>query len=238
MWMWPLLFSIRRVSYQRATYIVHPTSVAHFVARSKALKRKLCLLFFVIFGVLALGQAQQFDVAFGVGTTQGTSASNASDDHSPVNIGGGAYPAVSADFLFRHHFGVGGEVAWRASQNTYPGLYQDQPSRPIFYDFNAVYAPALGLDRRIAPEFSGGIGALNTRFYNGYYNCTYFGGCTNYDSVSHFMGHIGVGLKLYAAGNFFIRPEAHFYFINNNQEFSSAYARRYGVSIGYTFGER
>ena len=209
-----------------------------FRVRSNALKKKLCLILLLVFGMVVLGQAQQFDVAFGVGTTQGTPGSDASDNHFPINIGGGAYPAVSVDYLFKKHFGVGGEVAWRASQNTYPGLYQDQPFRPIFYDVNAVYAPSLGLDRRVAPEFSGGIGGLSTRFYTGYYNCTYFGGCTNYESVNHFMGHVGVGLKLYVSGNFFIRPEAHFYFIHDNQEFSSGYARRYGASIGYTLGER
>jgi len=208
------------------------------------LKKKLCLTIVFMFALVVLGQAQQFDVAFGVGTTQSTSGSDvsasdiASGTHTPVNIGGGAYPAVSFDYLFRRHFGVGAQVAWRASQNNYPTIYGIQPFRPVFWDFNAVYAPSLGLDRRVAPEFSGGIGAESTRYYTPYYNCGSFSGCTNYNSVNHFMGHVGIGLRLYAAGNFFIRPEAHFYFVNNNQEFSSGFVRRYGASIGYTFGER
>ncbi len=45
----------------------------------------------------------------------------------------------------------------------------------------------------------------------------------------------GGGIKLYAMHNFFIRPEARFYFINNNTDFSSNHALRYGLSIGYTF---
>jgi len=52
------------------------------------------------------------------------------------------------------------------------------------------------------------------------------------------MGHFGVGLKLYPTRNFFVRPEAHLYLVNDNQEFSSARAVRYGISIGYTFGRR
>jgi hypothetical protein len=217
-----------------------------FVYGANALKKILCLVFLLMFGFVLLGHAQQFDVAFGVGTTQSTSGSEvsasdiASGNHTPVNVGGGAYPAFSVDYLFHKHFGIGGEVAWRASQNTYPNGFA-QPFRPIFWDFNGVYAPSLGLSRRVAPEFSGGIGAETTRYYQGFLTCTgnaFFGTCTNYQSVNHFMGHVGVGLKLYAAGNFFIRPEAHFYFVHNNQEFSSGNVRRYGASIGYTFGER
>jgi hypothetical protein len=52
------------------------------------------------------------------------------------------------------------------------------------------------------------------------------------------MGAFGGGLKLYAKGGFFIRPEARFYLVNNNFEYSSSRVLRYGASIGYTFGER
>jgi hypothetical protein len=210
--------------------------------RSIALKKTFCLAFLLMCGFVVVGQAQ-FNIAFGVGTTQGTPGSDvslsdiAAGKHQPVNIGGGAYPAFSADYLFKHHFGVGGQVAWRASQNNYPSVFGFQPFRPIFWDFNAVYAPTLGLDRKVAPEFQGGIGAQTVRYYTPYYNCN-FAGCVPYQSINHFMTHLGVGLKIYAHGNFFIRPEAHFYFVNNNQEFSSPYVRRYGVSIGYTLGER
>jgi hypothetical protein len=49
------------------------------------------------------------------------------------------------------------------------------------------------------------------------------------------MGHFGAGVKIYVHGNFFVRPEANFYLIRNNVEFSSAYATRVGASLGYTF---
>ena len=50
------------------------------------------------------------------------------------------------------------------------------------------------------------------------------------------MGDFGAGIKFYAKGGFFIRPEAQLYLVANNQLFSSSYATRFGVSIGYTFG--
>lgn len=49
------------------------------------------------------------------------------------------------------------------------------------------------------------------------------------------MGDVGGGIKVYAWRRFFVRPEARFYLINNNTEFSSGHALRYGLSIGYTF---
>jgi hypothetical protein len=50
------------------------------------------------------------------------------------------------------------------------------------------------------------------------------------------MGHFGGGLRLYVWGNLFVRPEAHFYLIHNNTDFSGPWAARYGASIGYSFG--
>jgi hypothetical protein len=98
-----------------------------------------------------------------------------------------------------------------------------------------MYVPRLS--KRVAAELSAGIGAESVRFYTNYITCGYFS-CTNYNTSTHFLGQFGAGLKLYARGGFFIRPEAHFYLINNNFEFSSNYAVRYGGSIGYTFGGR
>jgi len=176
-------------------------------------------------------QAQGFDVAFGLSTVHGTSASNAGPNNSPVSVGGGVTPALSADFLFLKHFGVGGEVAWRATQASYLDIVN---YRPLFYDFNAVWAPPL--IKSVVPEFQGGIGAESIRFYTGNVSCSQITGCTNYQSSNHFMGHFAAGLRLYPMGHFFIRPEVHVFLINNNQEFSSGKVERYGVSIGYTFG--
>jgi hypothetical protein len=175
------------------------------------------------------GSAQDFDVAFGVGTLIAPSASSASGNHNPVSLTGGAYPVFSADYLLKHNFGFGGEIAWRASRNLYAGF---QPYRPLLYDFGAVYAPHA---RRIGAELQAGIGFESLRFYQPFFNCSGFTGCSNFVSSNHFMGHFGGGLRYYFKGHFFVRPEAHVYLIRNNMEFSSPLATRVGVSLGYTF---
>jgi hypothetical protein len=193
--------------------------------------RKLGLVAVLVlpFLMCGAGNAQEFDAAFGVGTLTAPSASSASGDHSPVSATGGAYPAFSADLLLKRRFGVSGELAWRASQNLYAGF---QPYRPLFYDFNGIYAPRLG--KHAVAEVMGGIGWESLRFYQGTLNCG-FTGCTDFVSSNHFMGHVGGGLRYYFYGHFFVRPEAHLYVIHNNVEFSSPYATRFGVSLGYTF---
>ena len=171
---------------------------------------------------------QQLDAAFGVGTLIAPSASSANSDHAPQTMGGGTFLSFSGDFLFYKHLGISGEGAWRASQNLYGGF---QPFRPVLYDFNAIYAPSF---HNVGAELMAGIGGSSSRFYTPYYNCS-FTGCTDYTSSNHFMTHFGAAVRWYPVGNFFIRPEAHLYLINNNFEFSSARATRVGISIGYSF---
>lgn len=175
--------------------------------------------------------AQQFDVAFGVGTVTGQSATDAltNGNHTPQSIGGGGYPAFSGDFLFyKKYFGAGGEVAWRGHQNL--DIFFN-PYRPILYDFNAVLAPPLG--KRAQAELQGGIGLESLRFYQPFFTCN-FTGCTNFQSSNHFLTHVGGGLRFYVTRSIFIRPEAHFYFVRNNFEFSGPRVQRFGVSIGYS----
>jgi hypothetical protein len=181
---------------------------------------------FLVSGTL---HGQQFDAAFGAGTLVAPSASSASGNHLPVSLTGGAYPVFSADVLLKRNFGVSGELAWRGSQNLYAGF---QPYRPLFYDFNGIYAPKLG--KHAAAEVMAGIGWESLRFYQGFTSCGAIS-CTDFVSSNHFMGHIGGGLRYYFYGHFFVRPEAHLYLIHNNDEFSSPRAARVGVSLGYTF---
>ena len=181
-----------------------------------------------VFGLTA--QAQQLDASFGLGTTTSSDAASAGPDFSPVSLGGGTHLTFAGDYLFWHHLGVGGEITWRAGQNSYAGIL---PYRPIFYDINAVYAPPLG--EHAAAELMAGFGAENLHFYTGQYNCS-FTSCTNYQSSNHLMGHIGGGVRLYVKGNIFVRPEAHVYFVRNNFEFSGPRVTRFGVSFGYSWG--
>jgi hypothetical protein len=174
--------------------------------------------------------AQQIDLAVGAGTVSAPSASSASGNYTNQSIGGGLYPAIGGDFVLFKHFGVNGEIAWRASKAEYLGY---QPYRPVFYDFNAAWLPSVS--KRVQAEVLAGIGGESVRFY-GYTSCSYYTGCTNYTSSNHFMGHFGGGLRYYIKGNLFIRPEAHVYLVHNNNEFSSGFAVRYGASIGYSLG--
>ncbi len=192
------------------------------------------LLWIASFCVLCLmatnARAQQIDAAFGVRTLTGTAAADATGNYFPQYIGGGAYPTFSGDFLFKHNFGVGGEVSWRARQSVFQEF---QPYRPLFYDFNGVWAPQIS--RNFAAELMAGVGAESIRFYQPYFVCGAFSGCTNYTSSTHFMGHFGGGLRIYATRNIFIRPEAHLYVVHNNFEFAGPRATSFGVSIGYSF---
>jgi len=191
-----------------------------------------CLLFALPARAQFSSEQPQFDVGFGVGTVTAPSSTSATGNHSPQTIGGGAYLDFTGDYLFWRHVGVEGEVAWRASENLYGGY---QPFRPIFYDFNAIYAPPLG--RHMQLELLAGLGGLSTRFYTQNYTCDYFTySCTNYVSSNHFMGDVGAGIRVYLTRGVFVRPEFREYFIHNNVEFSSSHATRAGATLGYSFG--
>ena len=199
------------------------------------MKRLLVILFLSlsISLVASLHAQQQIDSQFGISGMNAPSATtfDLNDfNHSPQSLSGGVYPSFAADFIIWRNLGFNGEVAWRASRATYQDL---TPYRPIFYDFNAVYAKKTG---RVGFVAMGGIGAESIRFYGDFLNCNNFGQCTNYVSSNHFMGHVGAGVRLYLTNSVYLAPEAHLYFVHNNVEFTSARATRYGLNIGYTFG--
>src|SRR5713101_3695859 len=226
---------------QRQHFVLQPASNFSSLApkRRFALKQTRLLSACLTLLICALflpfsnsATAQQLDVAFGMNTLTAPSASAASGNHTPQSLTGGAYPSFSADVLFFKNIGIQGEFAWKASR----GIWQDvQPYRPMFYDFNAIFVPKIA-DRTYL-ELLAGIGSEATRFYQPFQVCD-FNTCKNFVTINHFMGHFGVGLKAYPFRKFFVRPEAHLYLVNDNQEFSSGRAVRYGISIGYTFGGR
>ena len=196
--------------------------------------RKSVLAAIFLFAVAAAGitsHAQQFDAAIGFNTVTGTPASEANPpEHQPQTVGGGFYPSFSANVLAWGRLGVQGEVAWRWSQNLYGGF---QPFRPILLDFNGIWVPEFG--DKAAAELMAGFGFLTSRFYQPTFNCSSFGGCTNYVSSNHLLGHVGGGFRYYVTENVFVRPEAHLYFVRNNEEFAGPRANRFGISIGYSF---
>lgn len=199
----------------------------------KNLKKLTLIALLFVFALLGrTAHAQEIDAAFGVSTLTSGSGKTTNGVFFP-SVGGGAYPMFSADVLLTHHLGIEGDVSWRASQNLYGGY---QPYRPIFYSFNAIWAPKIAT--HITAELLAGIGGENLRFYTPYTSCSYVTGCTDYVTSNHFMGDFGGGIRAYVWRSAFIRPEVRLFLINNNVEFSSSYAVRYGVSLGYSFGGR
>jgi hypothetical protein len=180
--------------------------------------------------ISAWGQ-QGADVSLQFGTLSAPSSISTTTNFQQ-SLKGGTYFGLNGDVLIKRHFGIQGEVAWRTSQGLYGGQI---PFRPIFFDVNGIYSRRLNSWAGI--EGLAGIGVLSSRFYsNAFTSCDFYGGCTNYQTSNHFMADFGGGIRLYAYHNFFVRPEARLYLIHNNVEYSSGYAARLGVSIGYTFG--
>lgn len=217
--------------------------------------RKLLFLGALLCLLVPLADAQRFDVALGISGIRSTSGADvpfnatqclgcppasliAPTTYSPQDVGGGVYPGFSADVVLFHNFGVEGEVFWRAGQNAYNADLSGQPFRPIFWAINGMYSK--NFSHRVGLDLLAGLGEESVRFYqNSYTNCDPFSGiCNNYTSVGHFTGDFGAGLRLYVKGGIFVRPEMRVYLIHNNFEFSSGHAERFGVSLGYTFGER
>src|SRR6202049_1767119 len=185
----------------------------------------------VVLWFASLGYAQQADFTVGANAVLSSTYHSASQTYLPPAEKGGTCASVGADFLFKNRLGFNGEVAFRAKQGLYNGY---QGFRPVFYDFNGVFAPPLG--RKVSAELMAGVGGESVLFYNRYATCNsnYFSGCLSHASSNHFMIHIGGGIRYYFWRSFFVRPEAHVSLIHNNVQFSSDYVGRVGVSIGYT----
>jgi hypothetical protein len=200
------------------------------------LKKLMFVAIAVVFCLLAASAfGQGFDAAFGISSISSSTASTGTCPSGTCifpSERGGVYPGFSADLLIHHRIGFEGELFWKASQ----GLYGSQlPYRPIFYNFNAMWAPRIS--KNFTGEVLGGIGGEDLRFY-GVLNFNPLLGYTNYTSSNHFMGDVGAGLRAYFWHDAFLRPEVRLYLINNNVEFSSGRILRYGVSLGYSFGGR
>ena len=176
-----------------------------------------------------VAHSQQIDAAVGLSSIFAPAGSTATGDHQPQSLGGAAYAAGSVDYLFfRKVIGVQVEAAVREDTGTYAQNFLNIPFRPMFFDANAIWTTQF--TKRFGAELVGGGGVLDTRFQTQI--------CTSskcFASSIHPMGDVGGGIKMYVWRHFFIRPEARLYLINNNTEFSSGHALRYGAAIGYTF---
>jgi Outer membrane protein beta-barrel domain len=187
---------------------------------------------FAILSFATLASAQQGDAMIGFGTLLSSGSCNNFTLLCPEK--GGLYPNVGADVIFHKRLGVAFDVAWRGGQGEYGGP-GGQPYRPVLFDFNGDYQPRI--TKKLGADLLAGIGWQSTRYY-GYQNtvsCNYFYAC--YVSSNHFLIDVGAGLRYYFFGHAFIRPEFHYYYINNNTaDFTSNNVFRVGASIGYTIG--
>lgn len=199
----------------------------------EVLLRKLAL-FAPVFACLCFAQlalAQQGDVFIGGGTLLSPSGSN----NGLPQEKGGLYLNLGGDVVFSHHVGVNVETAWRATQGVY--ILDDLNYRPILTDFNLLYQPHIG--KKLGLDLMAGIGAGDTRFYTPGASVA---GYANYESTDHFMEHLGGGVRYYVWHHLFVRPEIHYYHIQNNNSFtdngyfSSNSLFRVGASVGYTIG--
>jgi opacity protein-like surface antigen len=183
--------------------------------------------------LVTLAHAQQIDIAAGGGTLLSSSPnSNLVNLQQPAEKNG-TYINVSGDVVgAKRHLGLELETAWRYHKAGYPS--NGETYRPILSDLNVLFQPTVA--RKIGLDLMGGIGIASTRFYglnsNSCSNPVI--GCVNYTSSNHFMEDLGAGIRYYVWRHVFVRPEVHYYHIQNNQEFHSGNVFRASVSIGLT----
>jgi hypothetical protein len=185
---------------------------------------------YTVFLFATLAHTQQVDIALGGSTLMASSPTSSSVNFQPPSEKGGTYINISGDFVkFKHRLGLNVETAWRYKTGNYEGY---ETYRPIFTDVNALFQPKLG--KKLGLDLMGGVGVASTRF-NLVTSCN-SPGCINYTSSNHFMEDLGGGIRYYVWRHVFVRPEVHYYHIQNNQEFNSNNVIRVGASIGYTIG--
>ncbi len=176
----------------------------------------------------------------GVGCPKGFLFDDFTNFCEPGPTMGGVFGVFGVDFMFRPHFGVNGEYAFRFAKANYLPLAGLQ-YRPGFYDFNAVYEPISG--QRIVPVILGGIGGARIALYQT--QTVSLTGITSTFSIpaglnaNHFQVHGGVGVKLYVKPALFIKPQFDIHYVTHlTDQFGRNWVPEYTVSVGYTFGER
>jgi hypothetical protein len=194
--------------------------------RKFALLPVLCAVFLLA----SFADAQELDLAVGGSKPYSTQNNNASLAYLPPPQNLGTYASFSLVRTFENHFGYSAEVATTYKRPLYNGF---QEYRPLLYDLNAVFAPHVA--RRMTADFMGGAGGQTVLFYNQYSGCGFQGGCTPRVNSTHFLVHFGAGLRYSVWKGIFVRPEANFYRIFNNNDFHSGNLLRLGVSAGYSF---
>ncbi len=157
---------------------------------------------------------------------------------------------IGVNLMLWKHFGVGMDASLQPGKQNYAELpanplYGLPPStiqsRVTFYDFNGILQPVS--TKKASLQLIGGIGGVNTKFYENYVASGSPLGSSNYSqyasSANHFQVHGGVGVQLYVSGNIFVRPQFDIHYAPNlTEQFGSNAAWQGMVWVGYTFGDR
>lgn len=172
----------------------------------------------LLFATLPAARAQSVDVFAGLNVLTAKEVSQI------PKLGGGVFPSAGAE-LWLGAIGIGAEAAFRATTT-------DQNLRPTYFDVNLLLSP-FHITRSAWPELMVGLGSQNVQGFEDLGSCGSLSNCAQF-AGHHLAAHLGLALKIYATEHFFVRPEAHFYFVHDNQAFPNA--QRFGVSLGYSFG--
>jgi hypothetical protein len=148
---------------------------------------------------------------------------------------GGVFGTLGGGIMIKPTLGAGAEVSFRFTQGNYAGLGY----RPIFYDFNGIWAPSVHT-KRVQPEILAGFGGVSLRFYGGTQYLNYYTGTySNYaGSNKHFQLHAGLGLRVFIKPHLFVRPQIDYRWVPNlNLQFASDSVLAYSLAIGYSFSQ-
>jgi hypothetical protein len=196
------------------------------VLRKLALLTSVCAV--LLFASFASAQ-QQLDFMVGGGTLLSPTRPTDVVSFQPLTEKEGTYVSLGGDVVGTwHRLGLNVESSWRYRQGNY---YGNEKYRPILTDANLLFQPRLS--KRIGLDLMGGVGIAENQF-DLLASCSN-AGCVNYTSSTHFMEDLAVGVRYRFWRRFFVRPEAHYYHIQNNLGFNSDNVFRVGVSVGYTF---
>jgi hypothetical protein len=207
----------------------------------------IVFLFLLALAVAPRAQAQSVSAYFGAGIATDSACTSMmycvdQDDYVTGNPGEnapkmtGAFGKIGGDFMFKSRLGFGVESDFKFSQGDYLGLGY----RPIFFDFNAIYHPIPDdlTKGHFVPEFEGGVGSASIHSY--YSQSSSLLG--NYSELvgasTHFQVHGAIGVKLYAKGGIFLKPQVDVRYIPNFSQFGSNFVPEFTVSLGYTFGRK
>lgn len=191
----------------------------------------IALIFFVLSIATFAHSQEQVDVAVGGSILYSPRVTSISEANPPLSERGGIYPNVSVNARLKEHLGLNVEASWRETKANYYGF---EKYRPILVDVNGLYQTRI--TRKFGLDLMAGIGVDRTVF-------NLPGGCfatagSCYTSGTHFMEHLGAGVRYYVFRRFFVRPEANYYHVESNQGFNSGSLLRVGALVGYTWGSR